>query len=178
MTSFFARVVRDEPNFRHIMLRPVASTYAAGGVAILGIVLIVSGLSGSVGMLALLGAALVSSYLPRRSLVLNRETGQLLVIRRGRMTGGLAPAEVECALGDIAAVEVAQQGTDASGGDAATGSAGDPAATRCELLMTDGSRVPIERAFARTPRKHQVMREQIEGFLRQAPAVSTEPSES
>ena len=164
------------------MLRPVASTYAAGGVAILGIVLIVSGLSGSVGMLALLGAALVSSYLPRRSLVLNRETGQLLVIRRGRMTGGLAPAEVECALGDIAAVEVAQQGTDASGGDAATGSAGDPAggraATRCELLMTDGSRVPIERAFARTPRKHQVMREQIEGFLRQAPAVSTEPSES
>ena len=57
---------------------------------------------------------------------MNRETGQLLVIRRGRMTGGLAPAEVECAVGDIAAVEVAQQGTDASGGDAATGSAGTP----------------------------------------------------
>ena len=174
MKSYFARVVRAEPDFRHIVLRPVASTYAAVGVAVIGVTLVVSGLSSVVGMLALLGAALASSYLPRRSLVLNRETGQLLVIRRGRMTGGVAPAEVECALSDIAGVEVAQQGGDAAGGE----SAGDRAATRCELVMNDGSRVPIERAFTQTPRKHRVIREQIEGFLQQSPAGSSESNQS
>ena len=174
MKSYFARVVRAEPDFRHIVLRPVASTYAAGGLAVLGLLLLVSGVSGFAGMLALMGSAVVSSYLPRRSLVLNRETGQLLVIRRGRMTVGLPRPDVECALGDIAGVEVTAQGADAEG----AGSAGGRAATRCELLMNDGSRLPIERAFTRTPRRHQVIREQIEGFLRQARAESTESNES
>lgn len=169
MSSFFARVVRAEPDFLHIVLRPVATTYAAGGVVVMGVLLLVSGLSGFAGVLALLSATLISSYLPRRSLVLNRETGQLLVIRRGRMTDGLAPAEVECSLGDIAGVEVMQQGADASGGRPAM---------RCELLMKDGSWLPIERAFRRVPRKHQVIREQIEGFLGLAVAASNESNDS
>ena len=95
---------------------------------------------------------------------MNRETGKLLVIRRGRMSGGLAPAEVECSLSDIVAVDVSERPDGR-------------AAARCELLMQDGSRMPLERSHSRAARKHQAIREQIEGFLRQAPSAPIASSE-
>ena len=152
MRSFFARAVRVEPNFLHLTLRPVAGTCAVGGAVAIGLVLVATGLAGFVGVAALLGALMTGAYLPSRSLVMNRETGELLVLRRTRLSGGSAPAEVSCALADIVGVEVAER----------PGRAG----ARCELLMQDGSRVPIERAYSRAARKHQVLRDQILSFLR------------
>ena len=55
MRSFFARVARAEPDFLHMVLRPVAGTYAAGCGATIGVLLLVSGVSGFVGMVALMG---------------------------------------------------------------------------------------------------------------------------
>ena len=154
MRSFFARVVRVEPNFLHLTLRPVAGTCALGGAVAIGLALVVTGLAGFVGVAALLGALMAGAYLPSRSLVMNRETGELLVLRRTRLSGGSAPAEVSCALADIVGVEVAERPGGAAG-------------ARCELLMQDGSRVPIERAYSRAARKHQVLRDQILSFLNQ-----------
>lgn len=154
MRSFFARVVRVEPNFLHLRLRPVAGTCAVGGAAAIGLALVVTGLAGFVGVAVLLGALLTGAYLPSRSLVMNRETGELLVLRRTRMSGGSAPAEVLCVLADIVGVEIAERPGGAVG-------------ARCELLMQDGSRVPIERAYSRAARKHQLLRDQILSFLSQ-----------
>ena len=154
MRSFFARVVRVEPNFLHLTLRPVAGTCALGGAVAIGLALVVTGLAGFVGVAALLGALLAGAYLPSRSLVMNRETGELLVLRRTRLSGGSAPAEVSCVLADIVGVEVAERPGGAAG-------------ARCELLMQDGSRVPIERAYSRAARKHQMLRDQILSFLSQ-----------
>ena len=154
MRSFFARVVRVEPNFLHMTLRPVAGTCAVGGAAAIGLVLVATGLAGFVGVAALLGALLAGAYLPSRSLVMNRETGELLVLRRTRLSGGSAPTEVSCVLADIVGVEVSERPGGAAG-------------ARCELVMQDGSRVPIERAYSRAARKHQMLRDQILSFLRQ-----------
>ena len=154
MRSFFARVVRVEPNFLHMTLRPVAGTCAVGAAAAIGLALVVTGLAGFVGVAVLLGALLTGAYLPSRSLVMNRETGELLVLRRTRMSGGLTPAEIGCALTDIVGVEIAERPGGAGG-------------ARCELLMQDGSRVPIERAYSRAARKHQLLRDQILSFLSQ-----------
>ena len=154
MRSFFARVVRVEPNFLHLRLRPVASTCAVGGAAAIGLALVATGLAGFVGVAVLLGALLTGAYLPSRSLVMNRETGELLVLRRTRMGGGSTPAEVSCVLADIVGAEIAERPGGAAG-------------ARCELLMQDGSRVPIERAYSRAARKHQMLREQILNFLSQ-----------
>ena len=152
--SFFARVVRVEPNFLHLRLRPVAGSCAVGGAAVIGLVLVATGLAGFVGVAVLLGAVLTGAYLPSRSLVMNRETGELLVLRRTRVGGSSAPAEVSCVLADIVGVEVSER-------------PGGTAGARCELVMQDGSRVPIERAYSRAARKHQVLRDQILSFLRQ-----------
>ena len=154
MRSFFARVVRVEPNFLHLTLRPVAATCAVGAAAVIGLALVVTGLGGFVGVAALLGTLMAGAYLPSRSLVMNRETGELLVLRRTRMSGGSTPAEVSCALTDIVGVEIAERPGGAAG-------------ARCELLMQDGSRVPIERAYSRAARKHQLLRDQILSFLSQ-----------
>lgn len=153
MRSFFARVVRAEPNFVHMTLRPVAGTCAVGGAAAIGLVLVATGLAGFVGVAVLLGALLAGAYLPSRSLVMNRETGELLVLRRTRLSGGSAPTEISCVLADIVGVEVAER-------PGRTGA-------RCELLMQDGSRVPIERAYSRAVRKHQLLRDRILSFLSQ-----------
>ena len=149
----FARVVRVEPNFLHMTLRPVTGTCMVGGAAAIGLALVVTGLAGFVGVSALLGALMTGAYLPSRSLVMNRETGELLVLRRTRISGGSTPAEVSCVLADIVGVEVSER----------PGGAG----ARCELLMQDGSRVPIERAYSRAARKHQMLRDQILSFLSQ-----------
>ena len=85
---------------------------------------------------------------------MNRETGELLVLRRTRMSGGSTPAEVSCVLTDIVGVEIAERPGGAAG-------------ARCELLMQDSSRVPIERAYSRAARKHQMLRDQILSFLSQ-----------
>ena len=153
--SFFARVVRAEPDFLHIALRPVAGTYAAGGAAVIGLALVATGPAAFVGVAALMGALLTASYLPSRSLVMNRETGELLVLRRARMSDSLPPAEVDCSLAVNVGVEVSERPSSAT-------------RTRCELLMQDGSRVPIERAYRRATRKHQVVRDQIQSFLSQS----------
>jgi len=152
--SFFARVVRVEPNFLHLRLRPVAGTCAVGGAAAIGLVLVATGLAGFVGVGVLLGALLTGAYLPSRSLVMNRETGELLVLRRTPISGGSAPAEVSCAIADIVGVEISKRPGGAAG-------------ARCELVMQDGSRVPIERAYSRAARKHQMLRDQILSFLSQ-----------
>ena len=143
-----------EPNFLHLRLRPVAGTCAVGGAAAIGLALVVTGLAGFVGVAVLLGALLTGAYLPSSSLVMNRETGELLVLRRTRMSGGSAPAEVRCVLADIVGVEIAERPGGAAG-------------ARCELLMQDGSRVPIERAYSRAARKHQMLRDRILSFLSQ-----------
>ena len=152
MRSFFARVVRIEPNFLHLKLRPVAGTCAVGGAAAIGLVVVATGLAGFAGVAVLLGALLAGAYLPSRSLVMNRDTGELLVLRRTRLSGSSAPAEVSCVLADIVGVEICKR-------------PGGAADARCELLMQDGSRVPIERAYSRAARKHQVLRDQILSFL-------------
>ena len=148
--SFFARVVQAGPDFLHIRLRPVAMTYATLALAMVGVALVASGLQPLVGIVAVLAALLGSSYAPSRSLVLNRETGELLVIKR--IGGGLAPAEVTCKLKDVTGVEIARR-------------SGSAPHVRTELIMQDGARVPIEPRYSRSVRKHELLCEQIRQFL-------------
>ena len=150
--SFFARVAQAKPGFLHIQLRPVEMTYAALALAMAGVALVLSGLQPFVGIAAVFVALIGGSYAPIRSVVLNRETGELLVIKRQRAGAGLAPVEVTCKLEDVTGVEIARR-------------SGSTAQVRTELIMQDGARVPIEPKYSRSVRKQEVLCEQIRGFL-------------
>ena len=133
-------------------MRPVEFTYAALALVLVGVALVVSGLQPFVGIAAVLVALLGGSYVPIRSLVLNCETGELLVIKRQRAGAGLAPVEVTCKLKDVTGVEIAKR-------------SGSAQQVRTELLMQDGKRIPIEPKYSRSVRKQEVVCEQIRQFL-------------
>ena len=152
MKNLFVKVRESDGDYLRMDVRPVLPVLGVAAGMIVGLIVALSGLQQHLGVMLVVASPLAGSYAPKRMVVLDRATDELMVYKRGRLAAATGPAEVSCKLSEIAAVEV-------------VGSKLDERKVRTELLLAGDKRLAIERPFSVFAAKQHALAAALRGFL-------------